>query len=754
MWNTQVWRKLEKSEIAGEVEGLRKDTLRLLLALSAAGCFLWHFVAVVLLPAGDETPYRSLFPIVVVGQVLTFVSLRCGLRLAVWCFLTTSAISVAAAIWLLESPVAALLYPVVALAAVVLLHPLAGLATTAATVGFVVLLRDLGPLAFLTTDHVAQVALISLLVVATAWALDRNLLTAIEWSLHSFEQALRSAQDAQNHRAQLVQALKQLDSAYYRLERANAALEVAWKAAESAERSKSEFVTNISHELRTPLNLIVGFGEMIVTSPESYGGPLPPQYRGDLNAIYRSAQHLLTLTDDVIDLARVGVGRMALVREPVDLGQVIRDACDIVREYVAAKGLYLDVEVEPGMPELLADRLRIRQVLLNLLTNASRFTERGGITVAAVTQEGRIAVRVVDTGAGIAPEDLPKVFQEFHTGDGGSPRRHGGFGGMGLGLPLSKRLVELHGGEMGVDSALGTGTTFWFTLPTVATEGASRGEGWRPTRLQAVRGSLESVLVVVGADQQSISFLRRHLRGYRIVPASSLAAARSVAVEHRASAILADAVIVSAQDCVDSPVPVLRLPLPRGDRVAAALGAIACMTKPVTRSDLRAAIQRLGHPIRMAIVVDDDPRFVRLMVRMLRSILRDPDLRQEAPEPGALEECEVAGLHNGHDALALMRERRPDLVLLDLVMPGMGGQDLLAAMAASGDLASVPVIVVSGQEPGEWRLPLAGSIAVERPAGFRLEEILGSIEALLGVLEPPKGYLTVPEGAPREAEST
>jgi signal transduction histidine kinase len=129
------------------------------------------------------------------------------------------------------------------------------------------------------------------------------------------------------------------------------------------------------------LNLIVGFSEMIVTSPESYDNAPPPEYRGDLNAIYRSAQHLLTLTDDVLDLARIGIGRLTLVREPVDLHQTITDAADIVREYVAAKGLQLQLRVPNGLPLMSLDRLRIRQVLLNLITNAARFTEQGSITI-------------------------------------------------------------------------------------------------------------------------------------------------------------------------------------------------------------------------------------------------------------------------------------------------------------------------------------------------------------------------------------
>src|SRR5262249_55091727 len=202
---------------------------------------------------------------------------------------------------------------------------------------------------------------------------------------------------------------------YDRLQQANAELVTAWKAAEAAERSKTDFVTNISHELRTPLNLIAGFADMVLTSPESYGTPLPAPYRRDLNAIYQSAQHLLTLANDVIALARVGRGRLSLAREPTDLRVVVAEACDIVREYVAAKGVELSVELPAEIPLLSLDRLRIRQVLLNLLTNAARFTERGSITISATVEGDRVVVRVRDTGRGIPPEELPHVFEEYHS---------------------------------------------------------------------------------------------------------------------------------------------------------------------------------------------------------------------------------------------------------------------------------------------------------------------------------------------------
>ena len=485
----------------------RAEVFGLFLWVTVTGYLVWHFASVLLGPPAYGGRYWGLCAVVVVGVLVTRSLQGHSTQLAAGAYLASAMLSTTLALWLFESPFASILYPVLALAAVILLDPVAGLVVALGSGSLLWSLSGTPAFAFLSPDLAFQVGCAAVLVVACAWVLERNMIVAVDWWLHSYEQALRNADEARNHRAQLVTALKQLDIAYYRLERANASLELAWKAAEAAEHSKSEFVTNISHELRTPLNLIVGFSEMIVTSPESYGVSLPAAYRGDLNEIYRSAQHLLKLADDVIDLARVGSGRMALAREPLDLEQVIQDACDIIRGYVAAKGLFLRIDIRPGLPILEIDRLRIRQVLLNLLTNAARFTTRGGITVGASAATGLVQVSVSDTGQGILPDDLPKVFDEFYHVDGDAPwnRQLAGFGGAGLGLPISKRLVELHGGQMGVESTSGTGTSFWFTLPGVSRPGRRTRNA---TRQCHPTGSLPTRRAGIGARRRRRSVVR------------------------------------------------------------------------------------------------------------------------------------------------------------------------------------------------------------------------------------------------------
>jgi signal transduction histidine kinase/CheY-like chemotaxis protein len=739
MWEMLTWWRPSRSpDVARTMTELQADSLRFFVGLAAAAYLAWHFLSLIANGLAGNEPARvvrlwALFPIVMASLGLTVALLRRDFRLACGWFLASALLAITAAAWLLEAPQATLLYALLALAAVVLVHPLAGLAVVGLASGLLGALRAAGLLALLGDEHLIATSSASLAVVAVAWALGRQLVTAVDWSYKSYAEAARNAHEARVNRGELAQALKQLDYAYYRLQRANAALELAWKAAETAERSRAEFVTNVSHELRTPLNLIVGFSELILTAPESYGVALPAAYRGDLNAIYRSAQHLLTLTNDVIDLARVGMGRLALVREPVDIAQIMHDARDVIRPYIEAKRLWLRVEVAPDLPILQLDRLRIRQVLLNLLTNAARFTERGGVTISARQADGDVLVRVVDTGKGIAPEELPKMFTEFFSSGatGGHPRAD--LGGVGLGLPLSKRFVELHGGRIGVESRVGVGTTFWFTLPAVQVDLPAPTDSRR--RRGGRGGAEERRLVLVSADSQLAQFLRRHLGGWTMLAVPDLSAAIATAVDERALAILADLDDHEAAARDDLPVPLFRLPLPQAERLAAELGASAYLVKPITRAQLHAAIAGLGRPIRTVLIVDDDPSFVRLLTRLLRTAR--PALAYEAHSA-----------HNGREALALMETLRPDVVLLDLVMPEMDGRAVLAAMRQRAALAETPVILISAQDQLQARLPLRGQMTLVNPDGFGLEELLNAVEALLNVLAPPRRYLTPAGEAP------
>jgi signal transduction histidine kinase len=243
-----------------------------------------------------------------------------------------------------------------------------------------------------------------------------------------------------------------------RLEQLNADLDTVMK-------TKDQFLSNISHELRTPLNSIIGFTDLLLT--QDLGPALSDQQRDFLETVARNGRQLLELINELLDLQRIAAGRMELKPEPVELAGLLSEAAGSVHAQVQKHGHALVIAPLPQDLRVHADRGRVRQVLLNLLSNAIKFTPDGGrITVAAAPVNGGAEARIAvsDTGIGIAPEDQPKLFQEFSQLDASASRK---YEGTGLGLALSRRLVELHGGTIGVESEMGKGSTFWFTLPQV-----------------------------------------------------------------------------------------------------------------------------------------------------------------------------------------------------------------------------------------------------------------------------------------------
>jgi signal transduction histidine kinase len=261
----------------------------------------------------------------------------------------------------------------------------------------------------------------------------------------------------------------QLAAAHGRLQEQTRQLQEANRRLQEADRLKNEFLANISHEFRTPLNSIIGFARVIL---KEIDGPITEDQRTDLTAIYTGGQHLLNLVNDILDLSRIGAGRMTLKREWIDFQDLSLGVMPTIIPMVEGKPVELREEIAEDLPPIYVDRLRVRQVILNLLSNAAKFTERGSITLRAeLRTHGRdghsystpyLLCSVEDTGIGIAEEDIPAVFEEFRQLDSSTTRR---VDGTGLGLPLSKKLVELHDGWMWLESRVGQGSVFYFALP-------------------------------------------------------------------------------------------------------------------------------------------------------------------------------------------------------------------------------------------------------------------------------------------------
>lgn len=263
--------------------------------------------------------------------------------------------------------------------------------------------------------------------------------------------------------ARLFEELEQRNS---ELQKANAALEISRQQAENARaaavqanRLKTEFINNMSHELRTPLNAVINFTRLVM---DGHAGPVTEQQRNYLGFVHEGGQHLLGLINDILDLAKIEAGKMELRREPTPLEPLLKGVMSTLIGLTKDKGIALHREFDENLPTLNIDGRRIRQVLLNLISNAAKFTVQGSITLSATQRGNQVIFSVRDTGVGIKPEDLPKVFEEFKQIDNVLQETASG---TGLGMPISRRFVQLHGGDMWIESQLGVGTTVSFSLP-------------------------------------------------------------------------------------------------------------------------------------------------------------------------------------------------------------------------------------------------------------------------------------------------
>jgi signal transduction histidine kinase len=310
-------------------------------------------------------------------------------------------------------------------------------------------------------------ALIPLLALVTSTAflilIANSLFATIEWYAEKYKTAHRNEQIIRDNEAKLERLVKSLNEYERYLRITNDELVIARDEAEKARNVKQIFVQNVSHELRTPLNLIIGFSETMINTPENYGGVnWTPELKGDLECIYQNSQHLKSLIDDVLDLATLENKKHEVVITDLDLNSLIKETVLISQGSYSAKSLTLKTTLNPGPLMVRADNVRIKQVILNLLSNALKYTARGGVIISTSREDLMARIDVRDSGKGIPQDALDKVFQAFYQVDKNRNREDSG---TGLGLAICKELVDLHGGEMHIASTVGKGTTVSFTLP-------------------------------------------------------------------------------------------------------------------------------------------------------------------------------------------------------------------------------------------------------------------------------------------------
>ncbi|MCS7015625.1 MAG: ATP-binding protein [Gemmatales bacterium] len=570
------------------------------------------------------------------------------------------------------------------------------------------------------------------ILLSIAWLLQRVLLRAVEWAWTHYEQSQAVLNEVHDQRLKLAQTIEDLRAANLQMTRLNCLAQTLRQLAEEERRAKEQFVANVSHELRTPLNMIIGFCELMANSPQTYGGKIPKALLADLDVVLRNSRHLAALIDDVLDLSQIEAGQMGLIKEQVDLGELIESASIAIRPLYDSKGLSLDITIAPDLPTVFCDRTRIREVLLNLLSNAGRFTERGGVQVKAWMTGGDVIISVIDTGPGIASEHLQRLFRPFEQLDGSIRRRHGG---TGLGLSISKGIVELHGGKLWVESKVGHGTAFYFRLPIVPPAPMENKvtrwfnpytpfeeRPW-PVRLDLMPVRPRYVVVESGTAMQRL--LSRHLYDAEVVTAPTLEAAIAELAVTPAQALLINEMDigqtfnrVASYESLSAGIPAIICSVPGATNAAVSLGVSDYLVKPISRETLLTALDRLGSHVKHVLLIDDEADALHLFSRMLTESGRDYIVHRA---------------ESARQALQMAIYERPDVILLDLVMGEMDGFGFLAACRESAVLRDIPIILISARDPQGQPIVSKG-LAVTCQHGLSVQEVLACIEALTAIL--------------------
>jgi signal transduction histidine kinase/DNA-binding response OmpR family regulator len=493
------------------------------------------------------------------------------------------------------------------------------------------------------------------------------------------------------------------------------------------DRLKSEFLANMSHELRTPLNSIIGFSRVII---KGIDGPITDLQEQDLQAIHHSGQHLLDMINNILDVSKIEAGKMEINIEEVELPAVIDGVIATARGLVKEKPIQLLNNTPDELPLVNADRTRVRQIMLNLLQNAAKFTDEGSIVVSVdqimdpSSQKPFLKIMVEDTGIGISDDDQDKLFERFSQVDSSLTRK---VGGTGLGLSITKHLVEMQGGEINVESTVDQGSSFWFTLPVVKDEIVEI-----PAPVEDIPDGAK-IIISIDDDENVIDLYRRYLssHGYHVIAITDPVNVIEQIQTLQPFAITLDIMMPNKdgwqviEEIKSNPltahIPVIICSIVEERDRAYQLGAVDYLVKPILEDDMTETFKRLNlstdKEFNEILVIDDDPNVFQLVEIALRN------------EAGYM----MRYANGGFAGLESLKSSQPSAVILDLKMPDLDGFSILETMQDDPLLRDIPVIILTAAEltPEERETIEKSKREVLKKDVFKGEQLIKVLEKAL-----------------------